>query len=602
VGQVIYLDIDDEITTAVARIRDTDAGPVILVVPWGSRLASSRINFRLLAREAVTPARDLVIVAPEPAARSLAASAGLPTFATVMEFEAATAPVTSAVPGTGVAPGASAAETAGGSRNGRPSPVVGDLSVVTGLPSPLPAADGVARSAGAGSGLTAQPTRGRPEPPSLPTVGRARPRGPSRARIGIVLAVIGALVLGGAVSAAVFLPSAEITIEPATATVGPLALVVTADPAVQTPDPARLVVPAINLEVPVSVKGEFPATGKELIEAKASGVVTFQNCDTGRVHTFPAGSTVKTAAGVAFVTAGAVRLDRAKIKPAFACTAESIGVTAAKAGPEGNVVAGAIDQLPSGFDPLVLSVVNRAATTGGTRQEIVRVVQADLDAALATLRTQLGDAFAAKLTEPGLPPPGTALVSQTQRLGDALPNPDPGALVGHEQASFQLALAASGTVTAVDSGLVTTVAETRIQSAVAAGYRLVPASARATVDPPAISAGTVTFAVRVRAEQVREIDAAALLERIRGRSIGAARTILEPYGAVRISVWPDWVTAIPSLEGRVSLVVAPAPGPSGSPGPASSPAATPIETPRLTLVPSPAPSSRTSTPSGTRRP
>ena len=77
----IYLDVDDEITTAVARIRSATGSPVLLVVPWGSRLASSRINFRLLAREAVAQGRELVVVAPEPAARSLATSAGLATHA-----------------------------------------------------------------------------------------------------------------------------------------------------------------------------------------------------------------------------------------------------------------------------------------------------------------------------------------------------------------------------------------------------------------------------------------------------------------------------------------------------------------------------------------
>ena len=45
-GGVVYLDVDDEITSAVARIRAATPGPVVLVVPYGSRLASSRINFR----------------------------------------------------------------------------------------------------------------------------------------------------------------------------------------------------------------------------------------------------------------------------------------------------------------------------------------------------------------------------------------------------------------------------------------------------------------------------------------------------------------------------------------------------------------------------
>src|SRR5665213_1527955 len=87
-ANVFYLDVDDEITSAAARIRSSQDPRVGLVVPPGSRIATSRINFRLLAREALERNRGLSIVSSDPAARALAASAGLPVYATVAEFEA----------------------------------------------------------------------------------------------------------------------------------------------------------------------------------------------------------------------------------------------------------------------------------------------------------------------------------------------------------------------------------------------------------------------------------------------------------------------------------------------------------------------------------
>ena len=39
-----YLDIDDEITSAAARIRGTQDLVVVLVLPAGSRIATSRIE------------------------------------------------------------------------------------------------------------------------------------------------------------------------------------------------------------------------------------------------------------------------------------------------------------------------------------------------------------------------------------------------------------------------------------------------------------------------------------------------------------------------------------------------------------------------------
>src|SRR5450432_2422323 len=87
-ANVYYLDVDDEITSAAARIRASQDPRVGLVVPAGPRIAPPRINFRLLAREAVERNRALSIVSTDPAARALAASAGLPVYATVGDFEA----------------------------------------------------------------------------------------------------------------------------------------------------------------------------------------------------------------------------------------------------------------------------------------------------------------------------------------------------------------------------------------------------------------------------------------------------------------------------------------------------------------------------------
>src|SRR3954447_17488237 len=84
---VIYLDVEDEITSAASRIRSTVERRRALVLPAGSRVSTSRINFRLLEREATSRGRDLAIVAPEASTRALAASAGLPAFATVVDYE-----------------------------------------------------------------------------------------------------------------------------------------------------------------------------------------------------------------------------------------------------------------------------------------------------------------------------------------------------------------------------------------------------------------------------------------------------------------------------------------------------------------------------------
>ena len=49
---VWYLDSENEITDAVARLRGATDERVVFVVPPGSRIATGRINFKLLSREA----------------------------------------------------------------------------------------------------------------------------------------------------------------------------------------------------------------------------------------------------------------------------------------------------------------------------------------------------------------------------------------------------------------------------------------------------------------------------------------------------------------------------------------------------------------------
>ena len=85
---VCYMDLDDEITDAVARLRSADDRRFILVLPQGSRVATSRINFRLLAKEGLDRSVAVALVSGDAGVRSLAISAGMPAYGTVDEAEA----------------------------------------------------------------------------------------------------------------------------------------------------------------------------------------------------------------------------------------------------------------------------------------------------------------------------------------------------------------------------------------------------------------------------------------------------------------------------------------------------------------------------------
>ena len=63
------------------------------------------------------------------------------------------------------------------------------------------------------------------------------------------------------------------------------------------------------------------------------------------------------------------------------------------------------------------------------------------------------------------------------------------------------------------------------------------------------------------ARQVLQVDPAAVEARIRGKSLADAQAILDSYGRSELTVWPDWVGTIPTLDQRVEVRMAEPPGP-----------------------------------------
>ena len=91
-----------------------------------------------------------------------------------------------------------------------------------------------------------------------------------------------------------------------------------------------------------------------------------------------------------------------------------------------------------------------------------------------------------------------------------------------------------------------------------------------------MAGSVITFPVTVEALEVRLVDGDALLGRVRGLGLPQARTVLKAYGDVTITVWPDWVTTIPTLEGRATLTIdAAADASAARASPGSSPEASP---------------------------
>jgi hypothetical protein len=576
---LIYLDVDDEITSAASRIRSAEGEELALVLPYGSRLATSRINFRLLAREAEERGKRIQVVTADASARALATAAGLSVHPSVAAFEGRRSgiPVDAERPmgggsaraagdGAGGAATPSAASGEMGAREGHRAVVPGDDDV-TGGP-------GVAKApVGALSIEDDAPTRvitlPRRRSERVPIVGPARPPVRTGLAVGVGLAAV-VLVAAGGLLALELLPSATIVLAPRSAPVGPLTLSVEARVDATTADPETLVVPAER--VPFSLEAEQPvaATGVKVTETSATGNVTFSNFDTGSQNRIEAGAVVSTESGTEYRTLAEVTLPPARIQFPFTVvpSTSTVAIEAVEPGPEGNVGNNSITVVPQGENRRLLQVSNDEATSGGSRLESPEISQADVDAAIAALDAALAAELDRQIAEQVGVPAGVKIFEQTRLLGERLYAPEPATLVGTAGPDAILSVTAQGTVLGVDPSPIEGLAAARLAARVPEGWSLAPGSTTFVLGTPTLFGDVVSYPVTIGATQVHDVDQEALRTQVRGRLIAEARAILDDFGDVEITVWPDWVTTIPKNEERIELTVGePRPAPSPTPSP-----------------------------------
>jgi hypothetical protein len=319
-------------------------------------------------------------------------------------------------------------------------------------------------------------------------------------------------------------------------------------------------VPAQTKTLDVEATQTFTTTGKRVEQTQAKGIVRFRNFDSNGSNTIPRGSIVGTRDGARFRTDRSVTIPKAEqvlfeIRPASA----TVTITAVKGGPGGNVGRNQIRLIPAGEDPQTTDVTNPDATTGGTREEFPRIVQADLDAATKALGEALTAAFDEQLADPALTADGSTVFADTKVLGAPTYPTDPATLLDDEVETFDLTATATGTVLAVDESSVQAVAEANIASHVEAGYALVDGSSVIDKSPGQVEDGVIAFPAIITADQVLLVDPVAIEAEIRGKSLADAQAILDGYGRAELSVWPDWVGAIPTLDARVEVRTAEAP-------------------------------------------
>jgi len=564
---IYYLEADDEITSAATRIRDSSDTKIALVLPAGSRVATSRINFILLGREARKRNKTLSVVTADPSTQSVARSADLAVFASVNEYERAQS--ARAANAATVAAGGSGAAAA-------TTEALDELARTVATPATTPTtAPGPAMRKPAGS-----PSR------TLASGSEGRSRVPWPA-VAAVFALVIVLVSGGLFF---IYPSASVVVALSEEPVGPLSLTVTVDPGATSVNDQTATIPGVDKAFPVRASGSFTATGEKVDDVAATGTVVFYNANNYLAVPVLGGTQVSTDGGVVFTTVKTITVPKATISGGSTLVrgTASVGVVAVQKGTGGNVAAGAINNLPGDLAAAMVSgaVTNPAPTTGGAHNVTPQIQQADVDLAAKELLDQLDSAFQDAMAAPEAVPASASLFDETAQMGTASCSPDPAGLVGQEIASFDMSCSATGTATIADLANVKSLAERRIKGMVGAGYGLVENSVKAELGTPTVKDGVVTVPVVASASQVRKVTVDQLRTGILGKKVTDAEAYLKGFGKTTISLTPSWADTMPSFDFRVDVeLVTPTPAPTASPTETPSGSETPTErpTPRPTI-------------------
>ena len=530
---VIYIDVEDDITTIVGKIKSSKEKIVALVPPARYGVFQSAVNMRLLKRTADTAKKHLVIISNSSALAALAASANIPVAKNLQtKPEIAEIPVLK-VDDNDVIDG-----------NDLP---IGDITSATKSKSASDRAvdDVIATSAStsASSAATKKPVRGKKSDSKVPNFSTFRKRL-------FIFGGLGVLLVGFLVWAIWFAPKATVII---TAKNTP----VTVDSNVQlavggATDFKTSTIKSIRQEQAADVSVEFSATGKKKVGEKAKGTVRIKTDATTILMTgltVPAGTQIQSSGGSIYLTGADVVFPQGSPS---ALAGIVVAVTAANVGEEYNGATGSASTSANG----VTSVEFVTSPSGGSSREVTVVSEDDLAKATAALGekkvTDLKSKLESSFSE------SNVIIKETfqEKRGDPVPS-----VKINEEATGPVTLKSTVTASmmAVERSEIQKFLKTGIQSEIE-GMKSQKIYSDGSSD--------VKFSQFVNDAEKPKIRLTAngkigpvikedeVKEQSLGKNYGEIQLALEAIDGVEdvdIKFWPFWVRTVPNNVDRVTV-------------------------------------------------
>ena len=529
---VIYIDVEDDITNIVSKIKDSKARIVALVPPKRVGILQSAVNMRLLNRAAENAEKRIVLITSDQALSGLAAAARIPVAKTLQSR-----PEIAEIPAIDVDDGDDVID-------GSEIPV-GELADKA-TPKARNKADDAIDAAIAEDEKPSKPVK------PAKSAGKGKPKVPDFNVFRKKLVLIG----GGIVLFVLFMVWAIWFAPHATVVITAKTTTSTVDKSVTLKqdgkvDAANNIIKSLRQEQKKDISVDFTPTGKKKVGEKASGTMHLVRTSVSSLTlTIPAGTSFSSG-DYTFVSTEPASLSGTSIGPGGVIqSVATVKVQATQVGSEYNLSSRSYSSNVSGF-----SAAGTAMSGGSSRE--VTVVSAD-DVAKAKVKLDAQKDASLQSAVKALFPSSSIVINESYQ--EARSNPTPSVAVDHEASgTVQLKTTVTASMQGIDRSDMKQFLEDTLKKEIGNKKN------QKIYNDGSNEVKFAQYSERNNAVQVRltanakigpEIDEHKVKEQVKGRNYGDVQSSLESIEGVQdvdTKFSPFWVRTVPNNDKHISI-------------------------------------------------
>ena len=405
---IIYIDVEDDITTIIGKVKDSAEKIVALVPPKRIGVLQSAVNLRLLQRTASQHSKRIVIITGNQALSGLAAAASIPVARNLQSKpEIAEIAALEIDDGEDIIDGSQLPVGDHAKQDTDPAVLADkkEADLIKGV-------DVDRESSAAAPVIGSKKSKSKSKKSKVPNFNNFRKRL-------VIIIVAAVLLLAGLIWAIVFAPSATIVISARTteASVNDIATFGDETNAEQG------IIQVASHELEDEVEIEFNATGEKDVGEHATGAVRFSGTQFWTEDfVVPAGTVLTSSSGKKYKTSESGTMTRSG-----AVASVTVGIEAVERGSDSNGASGSVSGAPDGISARITD-----ATSGGTDKKVKIVTAADVQSAKEKLVDQSTDDKEKELV--GKFPDSASVITESFRADykDVSSEPAVGAEVGSD--------------------------------------------------------------------------------------------------------------------------------------------------------------------------